>query len=192
MPDIAWREPEIFAAGDTLAFQRYLPAYLPSYGWSLHYVLTNPATAELLTSFDSTVSTTDATCHAINVANFAAALEMGDYILTGQAVNVSGEKEQVYYAELTLQPNLASGTSTAPILTTAQKMITLLEKSLADLYIQRFQETDVQRSKFVMQKQTEVLANLQYWYEKRQHELRAESIRNGRGNPNDLMPVFRG
>ncbi len=192
MSDISWREPEIFAAGDSLAFQRYLPAYLPAAGWSLHYALTDPITGILLTSFDSTTSTTDATCHAVSINNFAAAIDQGDYILTGQAVNVSGEKNQIYYAELTIQPNLAGGTAAAPILTTAQKMITILEKSLADLYVQKFQETDVQRNRFVMQKQTEVLQNLQYWYEKRMNELAMERMRNGRSNPNDLVPVFRG
>jgi hypothetical protein len=192
MSDIAWREPEIFAAGDTLAFQRYLPAYLPAAGWSLRYVLTDTNTGNSLATFDSTTSTTDPTCHAVSVNNFAADIEQGDYILTGQAVNISGEKNQIYYAELTIQPNLADGTATAPILTTAQKMISTLEKSLADLYVQKFQETDVQRNRFVMQKQGEVLKNLQYWYEKRMNELAMERIRNGRSNPNDLMPVFRG
>lgn len=192
MSDIAWREPEIFAAGDSLAFQRYLPNYLPSDGWSLHYTLTDPNAGVALTGFNSTVSTTDATCHSVSVNNFAADIAQGDYILTGEAVNISGEKNQIYYAELTIRPNLDGGMAGAPILTTAQKMIAILEKSLADLYVQKFQETDVQRNKFVMQKQTEVLANLQYWYEKRMNEVAMERMRNGRSNPNDLMPVFRG
>lgn len=192
MPETIWREPEIFAAGDSLVFQRYLPAYLPADGWSLHYVLTDPNSGNQLATFASTPSTTDPTVHAVSVNGFAADVDQGDYILTGQAVNVSGEKAQIYYAELTIQPDLADGAATAPILTTAQKMIIQLESSLAKLYAQQFQETDVQRNRFVMQKQGEVLQNLQYWYEKRMNELAMERMRNGRGNPNDLMPVFRG
>ena len=193
MSNIAWREPEIFAAGDTLVFQRYLPDYLPDDGWSLHYVLTDPVGGVQLLTFDSATSADDETVHAVNVANFAATIPQGDYILTGQVVNATtGEKHQIYYAELSLQPDLAAGTAGGPILTTAQKMIQSLESILADLYKQKFQETDVQRSRFVAKKTSEVLKDLQYWYEKRANEVNLEAIRGGGGNMNDFTPIFRG
>lgn len=190
---IPWREPEDFAAGDSLVFQRYLPKFLPADGWSLHYSLTDPNTGNQVAAFVSAQSTTDPTVHAVNVANFAAGVEQGDYLLSGEVINAgTGEKHQIYYAELTVQPDLADGTATAPIQTTAQKMIAALESTYADLVKQKFQETDVQRNRFVLQRQSDVLKDLQYWYEKRAAEVNVMRVMNGGRSVNDIFPVFRG
>ena len=188
-PDIATREPEIFAAGDSLIFQRYLPAYRPADGWSLHYVLTDLQGNEKA-ACDSAPNPANAQAHLVDVDGFAATLDDGDYILTGQAVNVSGEKHQIYYAALTLQPDLSDGAGAGPVQTEAQEMIALLRDTLKSLYKLKFAETEDLRSKFRIQDQTKVLGDLKYWKEVRASEIQQERVRNGRSPGNFTVPVF--
>jgi hypothetical protein len=186
--NIQTREPEIFAAGDTLLFQRYLPKFLPGDGWSIRYVLTD-LKAIPVKEFDSVVSPLEGSMHLVDIDDFASDLEAGEYVLTGQAVN-GAEKHQIYYGTLTLQPDLADGAGDQPVQTEAQEMIVLLRNSLKELYKKLFQETDVQRSRFVMQKQKEVREELAYWKEVRQNEIQQERARNGRPIGNVSVPVF--
>ena len=151
MPEVQWREPEIFAAGDTLKFSKYLPGYLPSDGWSLLYVLTKPTptAADLAVQFTSTTSTTDGDSHSVDVDNFASTQDAGDYILTGYAVKSGGERHQIYCAELTLDPDLAAGNASAPVQSWLQQMEAVLQAKLLRLEAIDLSESDVQRSKFV-------------------------------------------
>lgn len=186
--DIQKREPEIFAAGDTLLFQRYLPKFLPGDGWSIHYSLTD-LNSNQVKQFNSAVSTLDGSMHLVDIDDFASDLDAGEYVLTGQVVN-GAEKHQIYYGTLTLQPDLADDAGSQSIKTEAQEMIELLRNSLKELYKKLFQETDVQRSRFVMQKQKEVREELAYWKEVRLNEIQMERVRNGRPAGNVTDPIF--
>jgi hypothetical protein len=191
--NIAWREPELFAAGDTLLFQRYLPDYLPANGWFIKYTLTNPNTGLAAATFNTVVNPVDATAHLANVAAFARALAPGDYLLVGRVQNTSNaitEQHQVYYGALTLQPDLADGGATAPVLTEAQEMITLLRDTLKQLYALQFAETEVQRNRFKLQDQQKVLEDLKYWKEVRFNEIAQERVRNGQASGMISVPVF--
>jgi len=188
MADIATREPEIFAAGDSLIFQRYLPAYPSSGGWALHYVLTDLLGVEK-TAFVSIASATLIDAHFVDIDGFAAALDAGDYVLTGQAVN-GAEKHQIYYGTLSLQGDLAAGASAGEIQTEAQEMISLLKDTLRQLYKLKFAETEDLRSRFKIQDQTKVLEDLRYWKEVRASEIQQERARNGQHPRNFTVPVF--
>lgn len=200
---IQWREPEIFASGDTLLFQRYLPAYMPGDGWHLHYVMSQPqpAGAQKIFEFDSATSTTDPTCHAVNVPNFGAGLDAGDYVLSAQVVNTAGnaplgiaagEKHTIYYAELTLDPDLAGGLSSTEIQTFAQRMIPVLEAKIARLESYDLTETDVQRTRFIVEDKTKTYER--YWrlLEFRNYELKRERAANTGMDQNYVRPAFAG
>jgi hypothetical protein len=182
---IALREPEAIAAGDTLLFQRRLPDYKASQGWSLTYILSDLQSNQVLT-FPSAAAGDD---HLISINAFAAALQADDYILAGYAVN-GAERHEIYRAVLTLSSDFADNTAQGPQQTEAQEMIAILRDSLKALYRQQFQETDVQRNKFVMQKQGEVLQQLQYWKEMRLNEIQLERARNGKASGAVSVPRF--
>ena len=191
--NIAWREPEVFAAGDTLLFQRYLTDYLPANGWFIKYTLTDPNSGLAVASFNTIVNPVDATAHLANVAAFARAVAAGSYLLVGRVQNTNGantEQHQVYYGELTLQPDLADGGATAVVLTEAQEMIALLRDTLKQLYALQFAETEVQRNRFKLQDQQKVLEDLKYWKEVRFNEIAQERVRNGQPSGMISVPVF--
>lgn len=191
-PPTIWREPESIAAGDTLIFQKFLNGYLPADGWSIHGTVTDPTSALEVASYQSVQSTTNLDCHSVNVNNFAAAVPQGSYILSEEVVNSgTGEKHQIYYAELEIGPDLNDQTATAPILTTAQRMIQTLEATLLDLYQRKMRETNVQRSQFILKEHKEVETSLFKWREIRKNEENEERIVNGGSSRNDFRPVLR-
>lgn len=187
------REPEVFASGDSLIFQRYLPNYLPSDGWSIAGVLSQNSDAGALpkANFESATDPTGR-LHLVNVPNFGAGLDSGAYIFSEEIVNAgTGERHQIYYADnFMLGPNLAAGLATGSQQTMAQQMVGILFTSLKQLYVQQFQETDVQRNRFVMQKQQEVRKELQYWLAMRQNEVQHERARNGQPSGAVAEPIF--
>jgi len=187
----------VFSSGDTLLFQRFLPDYLPADGWALHYVLSQsqPNGANKLAEFDSAPLASDPTCHSINIPNFAAALDAGDYVLSAQVINAAGnagagiaagEKHTVYYAELTLDPDLAAGTASAPIETFAQQMIPILQAKIKRLESYELGETDVSRSKYVIEERNKAYDRYRYWLEFRNYELKRERQRNTGQNQNTI------
>ena len=202
-PPIQWREPQDFASGDTLLFQRFLANYLPGDGWHIHYAVTQnlPAGAKLVFSFDSTQSTTDPTCHSINVPNFGRGLAAGDYTLSGQVVNpagnasmnvAAGEKHTIYYGQLTLDPDLTDGLAAAPIVTFVQSMIPILEAKITRLESYDLSETDVQRTRMIVEDKNKTYER--YWrlLEFRNYELKRERNTNTGIDQNYVRPVFSG
>lgn len=187
--EIQWREPDVFASGDSLIFQRYLPDYLPANGWALRYTLTSLA-ANIGVKVEDINSQAQGDSHLINVNAFAAGLDAGDYLLVGFAVN-GAERHQIYYGELTLVPDLADGTAvTKPLTTHAQRMITVLETQMEKLAAHSLRESDVQRSRFVWERRGEVLDLLNFYRERRNYELKLLAVANGHGNQNQIVPRF--
>jgi hypothetical protein len=198
-----WREPEVFASGDSLIFSKYLPAYLPGDGWHVHYVVTQsqPNGAKEVASFDSTQSTTDPTVHTVNVANFGAGLDAGEYVLSGQVVNsagnaplniAAGEKHTIYYAELELDPDLADNLASVPIATFVQTMIPILESKIQRLESYDLTETDVQRTRFIVEDKNKTYER--YWrlLEFRNYEKKQERAANTGMDQNYVRPVYAG
>jgi hypothetical protein len=190
---IANREPDFFTSGDTLLFNRNLPNYLPSAGWSIHLTVTQvlPNAGHVAAQAVSVPDATNA-FHTFNVPNFAAGLDAGLYILSEEVVNANtGEKHQIYYNDnFLIGPDLGDGLSSASVKTEAQQMLEVISSTLKDLYKQKFTETDVQRNRFVLQKTTEALNDYKFWWHRRQQEIQFENVRNGRPSGAVSEPVF--
>lgn len=191
---ILWREPEVFASGDTLIFQRSLSDYIPNDGWSIQGTLTLPATngGSIAAQY---VSTPDASgrYHCVNVPNFGAGLDGGDYILTEEVVNANtGEKHRIYYGTLSLDPDLAGGAASQPVTTFAQRMIPILEEKIARLEAYDLTETDVQRTRFVVEDKAKTYER--YWrlLEFRNWEKKQQVASNTGIDQSTIRPVFAG
>lgn len=187
---IQLQEPEVFASGDTLWFERYLADYLPSDGWSLRYTLTSLG-GDLSASVQSVVSDSKASRHKIYQQNFAAGLDSDDYIFTGEAVNATtGDKKQIYKAVLTVGADLQDGLAAGPLLTNAQTILNGLYDTYKQLLKLKFAETEDLRSRFRLQDQTKVLEDIKHWEEKVIWEKRAARAANGQPDGSTTSPVM--
>jgi len=191
-PPLIWREPEQFAAGDSLIFQRNLPSYLPSDGWGIQLTvsLVGPNGATIQQQVNSAPDSTN-TFHTFNVANFLAAANAGTYIFSEEAINSgTGQKNQIYYNDnFQVGPDLSAGTSTQT-LTIAQQMITQIQSTLLELYARTSKETDIQRSRFVLMEIDKVRGEENYWQERRKIEVQNERAANGNAPGNITRPLF--
>jgi len=187
---IIWREPESFTIGDTLLFQRYLPSWLPSDGWSIQYVVSSetagkPPALNFVTTPDSTNK-----IHTVAINNFAFGVEPGVYILSGFLVN-GAERHQIYYSELSLRPNLPS-TSTIPLKSFEQEMVELMRNKVRELESQILQETDVQRTRFVVEERDKALKRLNFWEERMAHVVKSRIAKNTGFSQNLIQPLYAG
>ena len=187
---IATREPFQFAIGDTLIFQRYLADYLPPDGWALTYEIRGGASA--VSNPVTFSSTTSGSYHLINVAAETTATWLaGDYDLAGYAVLAStGERHQIFRAQLTLQANLGAGDD-APVTTHAQRMIPLLEAQLERLAAHELDSTNIQQTEIQRVKRETLLGQLKYYRELRAHEIAVEQVRNGFSSGRIIPPTFK-
>jgi len=198
---IQWREPERFAIGDTLKFQRNFPNYQPINGWSMEYTLTPPVTVaaepadKQALNFASQPDSTN-TYHTFDVLNFGAGLTEGLYILEGVLIcsptgESPNERHQVYYGNLQLVADLTDGLATQPLTTHAQRMIVILEAQIETLAAQLVTATDVQRTRIEFVDIPKIRMELKEYQEKRMNEIKIENVRNGRNAHDQLAPMFR-
>jgi len=187
-----WREPAIFTIGDSLRFQRRLPDYLPSDGWSIEYVLTpeypegSAATLTFATAPDATN-----TFHTVSIDNFAAGQNPGDYVLSGYLVNGT-ERRQLYYEELKLTPNLPAGQSTGNLKTFNERMVEKYQHKCERLAEIDIDETDVQRTRFVLQQRDKARLELGYWEARVQNDNKMRAIANTGRDPSLIPPMYAG
>lgn len=198
-PPIQWREPESFAAGDTLKFQRSLPNYSPGDGWAIRLTVTDPASGAIVTQIVSTPDATN-TYHTFNVPNFLAATDAGGYVLSEDVVNAAGnatngiaagEKHQIWFDDqfmVTASPD--AGLPVGPIKTEAQLKITNISATLDSLYGRLNKETDVQRNRFILQDIEKMETSFKFWTARRDQEVQQENIRNGRASGANSVAVF--
>jgi hypothetical protein len=185
-----WQEPLLFSAGDSLIFNRSLPKYLPSAGWSLLYEIAGNAPGAAPT-FTSTPDPTN-TFHQINVLPAVTALWLPGYFeLSGFAVNVSGERHSIYYGEFVIQPNLGTGVNTANVQTHAQKMIPLLEKALESLAAHSIDDSNIQQTEIRRVKRMDLERQLAWNKELRRNEVALENVRNGRPSGQKIVPQMQ-
>lgn len=184
------REPLTFAQGDTLEFQRYLRAYLPSAGWSLFYEIRsaeNPALPVI--EFTSTPDATN-TRHEISVASdITETWQPGESVLVGFAVN-GDERHQFYYADLNLTPDLGTDANTVNVKTHAQEMVELYECVNKELARTIIQESNLQGIQTLSIKRQEARTELAYWREVRANEIAVENVANGRPSGQLIEPQF--
>lgn len=195
MAELQTREPELFASGDSLVFQRYLPGYRPADGWSLHYTVTAPDGALLA----AVSSTANGDWHVVEEDNFLATVDAAypfpvAAVLAGYAIN-GDARHQIYYGQLTLTPNLGDGTDDTaaagePVKTEAQQMLETLRAALLDAYKVVYQEVNLSGSKVVWANITKLREELAYWKEVRRNEVAMERARAGRPTGMQSVPVF--
>ncbi len=191
-----WREPIVFAIGDTLVFQRSLPNYLPSNGWSIQYTLTQPLPNGSKEVFQfTTVADATGNYHTVDILNFGAGLEAGDYVLSGQVVcsptgEAPNQKQTIYYGELDLDPDLADGLAAANVQTFVQQMIPILEAKIKRLESYDLTETDIQRSRMVVEDKNKTYERYYLLLEIRGWEKKVQVTRNTGIRQDQIVPVF--
>jgi len=195
MAEILWQEPIEFAAGDTLLFERHLVEFPASQGWSLHYILYGSPNLPAGVQFDSTADGDD---HLINVATFGAGIDTGEYILAGYARNATSapgggpEQHQIFRGEFNLLSNLPSGAAVADVRTFAEKMLCALEAKLLRLEAFDISESDVQRTRFMVEERTKAMERWKYWREFRNYERKVEMERNTGMSQTAIKPAYVG
>jgi hypothetical protein len=183
-PQIQWREPQEFSAGDTLTFERNLPDYPATAGWSLDYELRGGAQ---VISFQSTP---DGNSHKVNLAPAVTSLwAPGDYTLTGYAIlAATGERHRIYYGEFKLWEDKQTATADAPEKTFAQQMVEqiklcLLAKAGNDLASSKLGETEFRYMTY-----EQLNRHLGEWMGVRRQEIAKENARAGRPTGNKIRP----
>src|ERR1039457_3916686 len=197
-PPLIWREPQVFAAGDSLVFQRSLGAYLPSDGWSILLTLTQPTPqgGKQITQITSVPDSTNK-FHTFNVPNWLAGQAPGGYEFTEQVVCSAGggapsQTQTIYYGELELDPDYAAGGVPGAVLPWSQQMVTLLEAKLLRLESFDLTETDVQRSRLIVEDRNKTYDRLKWLRELLGHEKKQETQRNTGQNQIAIQPIFGG
>ncbi len=188
---VASREPDRFTVGDTLAFQRFFRDYLPSAGWAMLYEIRGGASAvEGAVEF---TSTDDGDYHRLNVpAEVTAAWLPGDFTLVGYVVHAElAERHQVYLGELTLIPDLGTGTDDAAVKSFDAEMIEAIQAQLLRLAAHELDDSTVQGAEFRRAKRTELEGQLKYHRERQAYLEDQMRIRNGLSSNRLVAPTFR-
>lgn len=195
LTNIQRREPEVFAAGDTLMLERYFPEFPASQGWYLEGVVTD-LNGNLVPG-SAYQSQPDQDAHQIVVQNWLAGVAEGDYVLAEYAVlpanNVNGfpaERKQVYRGVLTISADLADGLATTSLQTEAQQMIAAIRTTLLALYGRMMERTEAERTAFMLQDIKKMREELAYWKEMRNYEIRMENAANGKPIGNTAIPIM--
>lgn len=172
---INWREPDTFCAGDTMLFQRYLRDYTPQNGWSLSYEIRGGGQPIVF------VSAALGDYHAVEVDPAVTLLWVpSQCVLVGFAVNVTGERHQIYYHELQIFTNEGAQQNIAPQTTHSQRMITLLEGQLEKLAAHAIDESNIEQTQIARVKRLDLERQLAINIHKRMNEIEMENVRNGR------------
>lgn len=178
---VQFQEPFEFFAGDTFAFQKNLPDFLPANGWSLTYEIRGGIAGGQAVIITSTPIPPSNTAFQIQVdPPTTQAWLPGVYVLVGFAVNTTGERHQIYYAQLTVKPNLGSNADDVNIKTTAQLMIEAYDTQMLALASNYIVDSTVEQTRIVREKRAAIRTERAYWVEVRANEVALENVRNGR------------
>ena len=187
--EIPTQEPQTFAIGDTLTWTKTLADYLPADGWSLAYEIRGGANGDVAVQFASSV--TNVTDHLISVLPAVTGLWIpGYFVLAGFAVNVSGERHQIYIGQLTLTPNLGNAANDSDVTTHCQRMIKLIEQQLEILAAHSIQDSNVEQTEIRRVKRKELEEQLAWNKELRRSEIAQQNAANGLPNGNKISPSF--
>ncbi len=192
--EVQWREPERFAAGDTLAFNKRLPAYLPSAGWAIRLTVSKALPEGGAQNVTWVMSVPDPTnsFHTFAVAQFIAGTPVGEYILSMEAVNAANgnEQHQIYYNDhFIVGPNIIGGAAGQLKSPYELLLVAALEK-MAYLESIPLSETDQQRNRFVVEDKSKTLERIKFYEAKVLNERQCAQARNGRMPSNTQEAVF--
>lgn len=181
------REPIVFAAGDTLAFTRTVPGYLPSAGWALVYMLVNGDLPAV--TINSTVSGAG---WAVAVAPGDTAQWLpGEYTLSGEMVNAgTGERHQVYLGTLLVTEDLEAGSGQAPPQTFAQQMLAKIEAVMLGTADSNIMNSDVLGTRIDRIPPDKLREHHAYFTQLRRNELDVERAKNCLPSRNKIRPRF--
>ena len=181
------REPDYINAGDTIKFERTLPAYPASQGWSLKYSIVGLA-AQI--SFSSTP---DGDSHAILVTSdvTAAWLPAEGAVLAGEAVNAgTGEAHQIYFCSCPVKPNLQGAPADQPILTFNQKAIIVLQELFLSKGPDDLLQAHIGDSMFRFETKAQIWDALCKARAARRVEVDIERARMGKPSRRRILPVM--
>ena len=187
LPGYSHKEPDSIAAGTTVQFWRFLPAYLASQGWSLQYSIIGLAAQVTFTSV------ADGDAHAITVpASVTAAWLPSSFSkLSGYAINAGPpvQEFQIYFQECPITPNLINPPANQPALTFNEQVIIMLEKlylTKANDDIVRAQVGDTQ---FFFETKDQIWTALCKARVARRVEVDVERAKNGKPSRRRIIPI---
>lgn len=184
---IACREPQEFAAGDTLSFRRRLAKFPPTDGWSLKYEMRGGAQP---IEFVSTADTTPDS-HLVNVAASVTSLWLpAEYNLAGYAIN-GGERHQIYFAPLLVSEDLSAAPGDEDQRTFAQKMVEQLEATMLAKAGDDLARSAQGDTGFWYLTPEQLERSHAYWTRVRRNETAKENAKNGRATGYRTRPLFR-
>lgn len=167
-----------------MTFQKFLPDYLPSKGWSLKYEVRGGSQVIEFTS----VATGDS--HQITVAAATTATWLpGDYVMAGYAINAgTGERVQIYYNNLPVYENLVGTAGNIPEQTFAQKMLAAIEAVLVAKASGDLISSSVGDTRFQYMTMAELRTEHGYWKGVRANEVAKLNAKAGRPTGNKIRP----
>ena len=179
------REPQQIASGDTINFHRWLDKYPASQGWSLLYAMRGGAQAI------SFVSTPDGDGHCVNVPSVTTEGWLpAEYLLEGFAVNVDGDRYQIYLAPLIVTIDQSTAPPDADVTTHAQRMISSIECELEKMAKNVLDMTDVEGTRVQREKRNELLKLRQKYLQERRKEVAQMRARSGQSTGRKIGSVF--
>lgn len=198
-PVILDKEPDVFQAGDSLYFHRWIPEFPSNAGWTLQYeLLTVDGAVKIPLGAGGLSATALNGGFLIQIDNFGAALEPGEYILAGYIFSPAGadplggtSRQAIYREPLLLTPNMGADVAAPTQKTYAQQQVESLQTVALALNQSYLLETDLNRVRILREKRDDVRAQLNYWEERRANELNIENIRNGGPDRTNIRPFFR-
>jgi hypothetical protein len=187
----------VFAAGDSLYFQRFIPEFPAEQGYYLQYGLLK-VTGEVVIAIGPTIqSTSIGNVFVIRVDGFAAALPPGQYVLAGYCFSPPNDdvlggqsREQIYRDNLTLTANLASAQPQNNLQSYNAKMVCQLRETMAVLNQSYVNETDINRVRVLREKRREIFDQLAIFEERLANEMNLDGIKNGQADRSVVRPVF--
>lgn len=180
------REPIEMAVGDTLAFTRELPNYLPSDGWSLLYEIRGQGQAQEFTS------TTSGTAHEILVtAAVTATWTAGTCVVSGFAENTDGRRQQIYAGALEILSNVPETAATMNVKTFAQTMVEDLQVVLESRASGALSESQLGETRFKFKTDEELQKAHAYWSEMRRSEIGKQRGKAGLPTGYKIKSVFK-
>ena len=191
----AAREPDVISAGDTLAWERCLPACPASQGWTLSYSVIGLST---VINFQS-VANGDG--HAIFVPGATTALWLpsNDSVLVGYALfpgnpnanpAIPPLRQTIYYQLMPVKPNLQNAPADQPSKTFAELMIEKLKALLISTADDNLLIAHVGDSSFRFENREKVYDMLCQMETRHRVEVDKQRAENGKPSRRRIVPVM--
>lgn len=176
MPPVNTSEPLIIIAGDTVSWQKTIPDYPASQGWTLHYRLINAAGKIDITG---SASGDD---HVINIpAATSAPYVAGKYDWQSYVTNVAGDRYTIALGNMEVKANWALQAGGLDVRSNARQILDYLETAWIAAAAKRAYvfEYKVAGRQMRFATRGEWIAEMDYWRREVAREMRAEKIAAG-------------